>query len=82
MFSVLIARLQNLVSVALKLPLFARAPVLTMLSEEQRSRVLLMFSVAAPMVGCVTRSLDWFNGGSVEDSLIAGSSGHSAVPQK
>lgn len=58
MFNVSIAGLQNLVSVALKLPLFARAPVLTMLSEEQGSHVLLAFSVGAPVIGCVTKSLD------------------------
>lgn len=58
MFNIAIARLQNVVSVALKLPLFVRAPVLTMVSEEQRSYVLLMFAVAVPMTGCVTRSSD------------------------
>jgi len=40
MFNISIARRQNLVSVALKLPLFVRAPVTTMLSDEQRSHVL------------------------------------------
>lgn len=58
MFNISVARLENLVSVALKLPLFGRALVLTVLFEEQNSPVLLMFSVTVRMTGCVTRRLD------------------------
>lgn len=58
MFNISVARLENLVPVALKLPLFGRALVLTVLFEEQSSPVLLMFSVAVRMTGSVTRRLD------------------------